>query len=145
MLSMFCGNAVAKEADVPVNMLFSRNVEIVKASEVTECSADEMMLDEDSQNRDSISKEGFVEFTPYNTEDTTYEIIYNGKAVDVSEQGQIDPQHFHNLVDTTIKEHKKKSDGSCVTTYYEGQKCTSCGRLWKGDVINVVTMAKCTH
>lgn len=30
MLTMLCGNAVAKEADVPVNMLFSRNVAFVE-------------------------------------------------------------------------------------------------------------------
>ena len=31
MVAMFCGNASAKELDVPVNMLFSKNVESVKA------------------------------------------------------------------------------------------------------------------
>ena len=36
MMSMFCGNAVAKEADVPVNMMFSKNVEIVETGEFEE-------------------------------------------------------------------------------------------------------------
>lgn len=45
----------------------------------------------------------------------------------------------------SLKEHKKKSNGSCVTTYYEGQKCSTCGTIWKGDVIRTVTDAKCTH
>lgn len=145
MLSMFCGNAVAKEADVPVNMLFSRNVEIVKAGELEEVDAADIQMEDAFERNTPINTENLVEFELCNTEDTTYEIIYRDKVTDMPEQEQIDPQHVHNLVDTTIKEHKKMSDGSCVTTYYEGQKCTSCGKSWKGDVINVVTMAKCTH
>ena len=60
-------------------------------------------------------------------------------------QAQVEPRHAHKLVDITLKEHKKKSNGSCVTTYYEGQKCSTCGTVWKGDVIRTVTDAKCTH
>lgn len=80
-------------------------------------------------------------------DDITYEIIYQGEVADVPEQvqAQVEPRHAHKLVDITLKEHKKKSNGSCVTTYYEGQKCSTCGTVWKGDVINTVTMAKCTH
>lgn len=76
-----------------------------------------------------------------------YEIIYQGEVADVPEQvqAQVEPRHAHKLVDITLKEHKKKSNGSCVTTYYEGQKCSTCGTIWKGDVIRTVTDAKCTH
>ena len=83
----------------------------------------------------------------FNADDITYEIIYQGEVADVPEQvqAQVEPRHAHKLVDITLKEHKKKSNGSCVTTYYEGQKCSTCGTVWKGDVINTVTMAKCTH
>lgn len=89
----------------------------------------------------------FVKFDVRDTEDTTYEIIYNDNIKNKVEQmqNQIEPQHVHKIVDITLKEHKKNSDGSCKTTYYEGRKCTVCGAIWKGDVINVVTMAKCTH
>ena len=38
MVAMFCGNASAKELDVPVNMLFSKNVEFVKAGELEDSS-----------------------------------------------------------------------------------------------------------
>ena len=109
MMSMFCGNAVAKEADVPVNMMFSRNIDMVKSSEVTECSAEEAIFAGEFQGMTSINEDSFVEFVPMDTEDTTYEIICDGKTIHVLDQSQnqIEPQHVHKLVDTTIKEHKK--------------------------------------
>ena len=121
MMSMFCGNAVAKEADVPVNMMFSKNVEIVETGEFEEVDDSEIMDNLDFQT-DSFAN--MSEFVPCDTNDTTYEIIYNGKVTFVSDlgQGQIEPQHVHNIVDITLKEHKKNSDGSCKTTYYAGRK-----------------------
>ena len=144
MMSMFCGNAVAKEADVPVNMMFSKNVEIVETGEFEEVDDSEIMDNLDFQT-DSFAN--MSEFVPCDTNDTTYEIIYNGKVTFVSDlgQGQIEPQHVHNIVDITLKEHKKNSDGSCKTTYYAGRKCTVCGTTWKGDVIGETTMVKCNH
>ena len=137
MVAMFCGNASAKELDVPVNMLFSKNVEFVKAGE----------LEGEFESHTHINKDSLVEFELCNTDDITYEIIYQGEVADVPEQvqAQVEPRHAHKLVDITLKEHKKKSNGSCVTTYYEGQKCSTCGTIWKGDVIRTVTDAKCTH
>ena len=61
------------------------------------------------------------------------------------ESDEAEPYHLHNNVSITIKEHKKQSDGSCITTYYDGKQCTECGKLWKGDVIKEVKLAKCTH
>lgn len=147
IMAMFCGNASAKELDGSVNMLFSGNVEFVKAGELEEVNADDIQLEGDFGSNTNVNRENLVEFELHNTNDITYEIIYDGNAVDVPEQGQVqvEPNHVHNLVNITLKEHKKKSDGSCVTTYYEGQKCISCGLTWKGDVINTVTMAKCIH
>ena len=146
-MAMFCGNASAKELDGSVNMLFSRNVEFVKAGELEEVNADDIQMEGKFESNTNINRENLMEFELHNTKDITYEIIYHGDAADVPEQGQaqVEPRHIHKLVNITLKEHKKKSDGSCVTTYYEGQKCTSCGLTWKGDVINTVTMAKCTH
>lgn len=144
MMSMFCGNAVAKEADVPVNMMFSKNVEIVETGEFEEVDDSEIMDNLDFQT-DSFAN--MSEFVPCDTNDTTYEIIYNGKVTFVSDlgQGQIEPKHVHNIVDITLKEHKKNSNGSCKTTYYEGKKCTVCGTTWKGDVIKTVTEDPCMH
>lgn len=54
-------------------------------------------------------------------------------------------KHVHKYVDITIQEHKKNADGSCVTKYYEGQKCTSCGKVVKGDKIGEMSYKKCPH
>lgn len=56
-----------------------------------------------------------------------------------------EPCHTHKKEEVVISEHKKLSDGSCKTTYYEGEKCTICGAVWKGDVIKTVTENPCTH
>ena len=147
LISMVSGNVIAKAADGPVNKMFSKNVEIVEAGEIEEVDASEIMNDLDFQT-DSFANTGeFVEFVPCDTNDITYEIIYNGETAFTSdlEQGQIEPQHVHNIVDITLKEHKKNSDGSCKTTYYEGRKCTVCGLTWKGDKIGETTMVKCNH
>ena len=147
MVAMFCGNASAKELDVPVNMLFSKNVEFVKAGELEEVAADDIQMEGEFESHTHINKDSLVEFELCNTDDITYEIIYQREVADVPEQvqAQVEPRHAHKLVDITLKEHKKKSNGSCVTTYYEGQKCSTCGTIWKGDVIRTVTDAKCTH
>ena len=106
-----------------------------------------MMIDPKIGGKDHSDLDNFVRFDVYDTKDTTYDIIYNDdiKSISNPPQDQIELQHVHKIVDITLKEHKKNSDGSCKTTYYEGRKCKVCGAIWKGDVINVVTMAKCIH
>lgn len=147
LISMVSGNVVAKAADGPVNKMFSKNVEIVKEGEIEEVDVSEIMNDLDFQADSFVNTEEFVEFVPCDTNDITYEIIYNGETAFASDlgQGQIEPQHIHNIVDITLKEHKKNKDGSCKTTYYEGRKCTVCGLTWKGDVIKTVTENPCMH
>lgn len=147
VFSLTCSNVVAKAADIPVNMMFSNNVQVAKLGEFEEIQIDEMRTDLEFKGKNPSDLVNFVKFDVRDTEDTTYEIIYNDNIKNKVEQmqNQIEPQHVHKIVDITLKEHKKNSDGSCKTTYYEGRKCTVCGAIWKGDVINVVTMAKCTH
>lgn len=147
VFSLTCSNVVAKAADIPVNMMFSNNVQVAKLGEFEEIQIDEMRTDLEFKGKNPSDLGNFVKFDVRDTEDTTYEIIYNDNIKNKVEQmqNQIEPQHVHKIVDITLKEHKKNSDGSCKTTYYEGRKCTVCGAIWKGDVINVVTMAKCTH
>ena len=147
VFSLTCSNVVAKAADIPVNMMFSNNVEVAKLGEIEEIQIDEMMIDAKSEGKDISDLDNFVKFDVHDIKDTTYEIIYNDSIKNKVEQiqGQIEPQHIHKIVDITLKEHKKNSDGSCKTTYYEGRKCTVCGAIWKGDVIQVVTQPKCQH
>ena len=147
VFSLTCSNVVAKAADIPVNMMFSNNVQVAKLGEFEEIQIDEMRTDLEFKGKNPSDLGNFVKFDVRDTEDTTYEIIYNDNIKNKVEQmqNQIEPQHVHKIVDITLKEHKKNSDGSCKTTYYEGRKCTVCGAIWKGDVIQVVTQPKCQH
>ena len=117
LLSMFCGNVVAKAADVPVNQMFSENIEIVEPGTREKIKATDMELDTLFEYTESTKEGTFVEFTVCNTEDTTYEIVYkNPKTTVTAVQNPIDPQHIHQMEDFVWKEHKKNSDGSCKTT-----------------------------
>lgn len=146
LLSMFCGNVVAKAADIPVNQMFSKNVEIVEAGEykkVSKIESDYMTASEKVEQSDT---EVFVEFEQCNTANITYKIIYsNPEAATVVKQDQAEPRHAHNIVDMIWEKHEKFSNGSCKTTYYKGRECTICGATWKGDLIGETTLVKCPH
>ena len=147
VFSLTCSNVVAKAADIPVNMMFSNNVQVSKLGEIEEIQIDEIRAELEIKGKNPSDLDNFVKFDVRDTEDTTYEIIYNDdiKPVSKQPQDQIEPQHVHQIVDITLKEHKKNSDGSCKTTYYEGRKCKVCGAIWKGDIIQIVIKPKCPH
>lgn len=146
LLSMFCGNVVAKAADGPVNQMFSKNVEIVEPGAREKIKITDMEFDSAFEYIESAEAGTFVEFTMCNTEDTTYEIIYdNPKTTVTTVQNPVDSRHAHQLEDFVWKEHKKNSDGSCKTTYYKGRECTICGLTWRGDVIEIVIKPICPH
>lgn len=146
LLSMFCGNVVAKAADGPVNQMFSKNVEIVEAGEykkVSKIESDYMTASEKVEQSDT---EVFVEFEQCNTANITYKIIYsNPEVATMVKQDQAEPRHAHNIVDMIWEKHEKFSDGSCKTTYYKGRECTICGLTWKGDLIGETTLVVCPH
>ena len=110
MVAMFCGNASAKELDVPVNMLFSKNVEFVKAGELEEVAADDIQMEGEFESHTHINKRqsGGIWTVQYRW----YYIrnYLSGGSADVPEQvqAQVEPRHAHKLVDITLKEHKKK-------------------------------------
>lgn len=146
MISMISGNVVAKAADVPVNQMFSRNTEVVTTEEVEVIESEEVFIEDECGYIEYESSGKFVELSVSNLEEATYEVIYKDGSVEkLADTPQGEERHAHTLVDVTIKEHKKASDGSCTTTYYDGSKCSSCGATWKGDVIKVTTLTKCTH
>lgn len=147
VVAMISGNVVAKAADMSVNQMFSGRVEVVTSDEVEVLTVEEALQETEYGYIEHTSTSEFVEMTLHNTADTTYEIFYQDgtrETVD-TEQTQAEARHTHTMVDVTVKEHKKLSDGSCKTTYYDAQKCTSCGQIVKGDVIRTVTEDPCTH
>ena len=146
VVSVLSGTIVAKAADAPVNQMFSKNVAVVESGMIEEVNEIEMLSIEGQDVRSTDSTKGFVEIDLHNTANTTYEIIYYGsEAAFAVRNDPAAPQHLHDLVDIKLKEHTKFSDGSCKTTYYEGLKCASCGKIWKGDVIGETTLKKCPH
>lgn len=146
LLSLAFGNVVAKAADGPINQMFSKNVEVVNSADIEVIEGTDILFDDGVEDRQDVDNGEFVVFDLCDTADTTYEVIYNDtNTVSTAVQDTIDPQHIHHIIDVTIKEHKKQSDGSCITTYYEGGQCTSCGLTWKGDVIEIVIKPKCPH
>ena len=146
-ISMISGNVVAKAADGPVNQMFSQNAKVVTTEEVEVIEDENAVFESDFVYMEYESTGDFTEMDWNTTEDVTYEIIYKDGTVEILSGGQMqaEPKHVHTKKDVTIKEHKKKKDGSCITTYYDGQKCTSCGLTWEGDVIKTVTEDPCTH
>lgn len=146
LVSMISGNVVAKAADVPVNQMFSKNTEVVTTEEVEVIESVDVFIEDEYGYIEYESSGKFVELNISDLTDVTYEIIYKDGFVEkLSDVPNAEERHAHTLVDVTIKEHKKASDGSCTTTYYDGSKCSSCGATWKGDVIKVTTLTKCTH
>lgn len=146
MLSMFCGNVVAKAADGPVNQIFSKNVEIAEVGEYKKVSKMDLDYMTDLEKAEQPNVDAFVEFELRNTADITYKKIYSDpEAATAIRQDQAEPQHVHNIVDIILEKHEKFSDGSCKTTYYKGRECTICGLTWRGDVIRTITETKCPH
>ena len=147
--SLFCGTAVAKEADMAVHSMFSQNVDMVNASEIRiiEPAIDPVQVLENDIQNDLMKRIYGEETIPVDEEGVTCTILYHEEVPKVQEvpENQADPKHVHKYVDVTIKEHKKYSDGSCVTKYYEGQKCAGCGQVVKGSLIRTITDIKCTH
>lgn len=146
LVSMLSGNVVAKAADVPVNQMFSRNVEVVVTEEMAVVESVDAFAEEDYQYIEYESTGEYLKLSASDMESATYEVIYEDGTVEkLSKEPQAEERHAHKLVEVTLREHKKASDGSCTTTYYDGKQCSVCGVTWKGDVIQVLTKAKCTH
>ena len=51
----------------------------------------------------------------------------------------------HDIVSGVLQIHVKDDDGSCIIETYEGDRCTKCGNVWKGDYLHKTTKSSCTH
>ena len=147
MIAMFTSNAMAKEADSVVNKIFSENADVVSEANVISYEEYERKSNKDIIELKSVdfNSENYKQFYAEENADTAYTIIYADGSVSNDFGVNVEPRHTHTTVEVVISEHKKLSDGSCKTTYYEGLKCTVCGTVWKGDIIKTVTENPCTH
>lgn len=79
------------------------------------------------------------------------EIRYDRQFID--EEGniypipEIEPQWGcdHTYEAGTEVRHNKNSDGSCVVTVYNAERCTKCGTIKLGDLRSTTTFVKCPH
>lgn len=52
----------------------------------------------------------------------------------------------HNYsVHLEITEHKKNSNGGCITDIYDGFKCTKCNDIKYGELLYTLTYMPCPH
>lgn len=51
----------------------------------------------------------------------------------------------HDYEEGTVKNHSKKTNGSCVTDYYNAKRCILCGEVRTGDLYKTETYTKCPH
>lgn len=144
VFSLTCSNIVAKAADIPINKLFSENISVVDGDETEFLFSPKEFETELVEHKIVEPEKNFEKVKCEMNENITYEFIFENKIVYVMEH-DIEPNHIHTIVDGVLKVHKKYSDGSCITTYYEGRQCTGCGATWKGDVIKTVTENPCMH
>ena len=78
-------------------------------------------------------------------ENTEYSVVFEDGTMETVQSSDVEVQHRHTLKETTIKQHTKYKDDSCKTVWYNGAKCTGCGKLWKYDVIDEQTNKVCRH
>lgn len=88
---------------------------------------------------------------PYGNLD--YVIMYEKQFVD--EEGNIYPVQeelstaaiclFHNWVSGQVQEHVNNSDGGCTVYIYEAKRCSKCGKVKLGDLVNEITYKTCIH
>ena len=142
--SILLGNAVAKEADVFINQIFSRNVHVVMTEDIEIIDDMDFSEIEDFPYTAPSAESVYTEFQLNNTADKTYEIIYGGEPPIIGNE-LAGTEHTHILSDMNIKEHISSEDGSCITTQFEGRICTVCESVWKGNRIQTVEYMKCSH
>ena len=147
LASIFTSSAIAKEADYPVNQVFSEKSIVYDSENFKEVVSENTDVVMGEINFDEIDFEtgNYKEFTVDSKSAASYQVIYKDGTKSNDFDVEVEPNHLHNLVDVVLSYHEKNSDGSCTTTYYEGKKCTVCGALWQGDVIRTVIEANCPH
>ena len=145
LASIFTSSAIAKEADYPVNQVFSEK-SMVLVSDNLQRESDNVVGNPVNFDEIDFETGSYKEFVVDSNSAASYQIIYSdGSKSSVITDADAEPNHLHNLVDVVMSYHEQNSDGSCTTTYYEGKECTVCCALWLGDVIRTVIEANCPH
>ncbi len=81
----------------------------------------------------------------FNDEINSLFIDENNDVYPIEEDAESYALCNHTYVSGIVSKHTKFSDGSCITNYYEGQRCTKCGAIITGSFIKSTTYAVCPH
>ena len=140
--AMACGTVLARDLEYPVNEILSNHTTVFEES--TFFKADEL---EDNIGYDFFRFDSdAMEVVSVLSDDAEYEVIYeDGTKKAFVEQANQERAHMHKYVDTNVKKHVKKSDGSCVVTTYAATECTVCGKMVVGKVLSTDTFNPCRH
>lgn len=71
--------------------------------------------------------------------------IYEVTECDINGEVTICATCNHEYVSGRIQNHKLNSGGGCTIYLYEAQRCTKCGNVLKGELINQTTYVTCPH
>lgn len=143
LFSLFLGNAAAKEADVAVNLLFSKNVHVADREELV---VREVRNIEAGQLQYSGNAGGLAEFRPYGAADAAYDVLCGGAfAAFPAGNGPPGTGHICRFEDIMLREHCKYPDGSCKSVFYESEECPVCGTIRKGAELWTDLEAECPH
>lgn len=71
--------------------------------------------------------------------------IYEVTESDINGEVTICATCNHEYVSGRIQNHKLNSGGGCTIYLYEAQRCTKCGNVLKGELINQTTYVTCPH
>lgn len=137
-----CGTALARDLEYPVNEILSNHAAVFE--EETFFMADKL---EDNTGYNFVSfNSDAMETVSVLSDDAEYEVVYeDGTRKAFAEQADQERAHTHKYVDTNVKKHVKKSDGSCVVTTYAATECTVCGKMTIGKMLSTDTFNPCRH
>ena len=92
------------------------------------------------------------EFEQLDESDAIIDILYDNQFIDeegnvypIAEDEGIEPYCNHTFVSGKGEYHIKLSDGGCKVNIFQAQRCSKCGYVIQGDLLNTITYKVCPH
>lgn len=125
-----------------------------EVTEETSAEEIEYKLDEDMLLfvPEEIDAKAWQELESAGTQDVVQKFMYESQFTDeagniypIIEDEGIEPHCNHTFVSGTMATHRKTDGGGCVVKEYNAQRCSKCGYIIEGSLINTITYAVCPH
>ncbi len=115
---------------------------------VEEVSAEEIegMLEDDTYT--FVPEEMDVEVWHEDIHEFLYENQFTdeeGNIYPIANGDEVEPHCNHTFVSGTGSAHRKTSDGGCEIREYKAQRCSKCGYVLQGELIQLITYKVCPH